>query len=108
MAATHLAADRGGVADQLPAVVAALLRRPGPHLLLGDLNASPAAVAPVLGAAGFTLVDAPPTFPAVDPTAHIDVVAVRGLVPGRVGVPEVWPSRPARPPGGGPPDFRTG
>ncbi|MBW3555544.1 MAG: endonuclease/exonuclease/phosphatase family protein [Actinobacteria bacterium] len=81
VAATHLSIHRPEVHDQLATVVAALVRRPPPLVLLGDLNLLPEEVAPVVEAAGLTLVDGEPTFPAPDPRIRIDHVAIAGLTP---------------------------
>lgn len=82
VAVAHLAVSRPEAEAQLAAVVAALLARPGPHLLMADLNL------PVAEAALGPLVPAPcgPTFPRSAPHACIDVVAAAGLAvgPGRV------------------------
>jgi endonuclease/exonuclease/phosphatase family metal-dependent hydrolase len=68
IAATHLGI-RGDATPQLPVAVRALLDRPGPRLLLGDLNLTRPDVAPL------RLVDAPPAFPASRPRRAIDHVA---------------------------------
>ncbi len=86
VAATHLSIHRPEVHDQLATVVAALVRRPAPLLLLGDLNLLPEEVAPVVEAAGFTLVGGEPTFPAPEPRIRIDHLAVAGLRPGQATV----------------------
>lgn len=67
---------RGDAREQLPTVVGALLERPGPHVLLGDMNldARDLVVAPL------TLARSAPTFPAHRPRRTIDHVAVAGLV----------------------------
>ena len=69
IAATHLGI-RGDAEPQLPVVVRALLDRPGPRLLLGDLNLERPDVSPL------HLVDAPPAFPAHRPHRAIDHVAL--------------------------------
>ena len=75
--ATHLSIHRPEVHDQLQAVVDLLVARPGPHVLVGDLNLLPEEVAPVVEAAGLTLADvAVPTFPRNDPRIRIDHVAL--------------------------------
>jgi endonuclease/exonuclease/phosphatase family metal-dependent hydrolase len=81
VAATHLGL-RGDATLQLPRVVGALLARPGPHLLLGDLNLERDAV----DAGALELVDAGPTFPSDRPRRRIDHVAVSGLAVSRVAV----------------------
>lgn len=86
VAATHLSIHRPEVLDQLATVVAALAMRPPPLLLLGDLNLLTEEVAPVVGAAGLTLVGGEPTFPAPEPRIRIDHLAVAGLTPGPASV----------------------
>ncbi|MDP9441498.1 MAG: endonuclease/exonuclease/phosphatase family protein, partial [Actinomycetota bacterium] len=81
VAATHLSIHRPEVHDQLVAVVEALIRRPPPHVLLGDLNLLTEEVAPVVEAAGLSLVGGEPTFPASAPRIRIDHVATAGLTP---------------------------
>lgn len=78
VAVTHLstAPDRSG--RQLATVLAALDRRPGPHLLAGDLNRRPDQL-DGLRAAGFEVAGGDPTWPAAAPRYRIDHVAVRGL-----------------------------
>jgi len=86
--ATHLSIRRPEVHDQLEAVMAALVARPGPLLLIGDLNLLPEEVAPVVERHGMTLAPAnQPTFPRREPRIRIDHVAVRGLT---MAVPEVF------------------
>lgn len=65
----------GDATTQLPFVVGALLERPGPHLLLGDLNLQRAKV----DVAPLTLLESAPTFPAHAPRRAIDHIAVSGL-----------------------------
>ncbi len=80
VATTHLSIHHEEAPTQLEAVVAALVARPPPRLLLGDLNLRPEDVAPVVDAGGLTLADpAHPTFPASAPRIRIDHVAVQGL-----------------------------
>ena len=77
--ATHLSIHRPEVHDQLRQVVDRLVGRPGPHVLVGDLNLLPEEVAPVVEAAGLTLADVGvPTFPRREPRIRIDHVAVSG------------------------------
>lgn len=79
VAVTHLstAQDRSG--RQVAVVLDALDRRPGPHLLAGDLNRRPEQL-DGLRVAGFQLADGGgPTWPARRPRYRIDHVAVRGL-----------------------------
>lgn len=92
VASVHLH-NRGWIAArQLPVVLDRLLRRPGPHVLLGDLNAGPDEIGPTVAAAGFASVAAPPTFPTRGATQHIDWIAVRGLTADRPEVPSIWAS----------------
>jgi endonuclease/exonuclease/phosphatase family metal-dependent hydrolase len=80
VAATHLSVHPAESHEQLVAVVTALVARPLPRLLLGDLNLGPHEVAPTLDAAGMALVDpSRPTYPAHDPRLRIDHAAVAGL-----------------------------
>jgi endonuclease/exonuclease/phosphatase family metal-dependent hydrolase len=65
---------------QLEAVLGALAGRPGPRLLLGDLNLGPEVAGPILERAGYTMAMAGPTFPAGEPRRTLDYVAVAGLV----------------------------
>ena len=75
--ATHLSIHRPEVHHQLTAVVELLVARPGPHVLVGDLNLLPEEVAPVVERVGLTLADeTAPTFPRGDPRIRIDHVAV--------------------------------
>jgi len=92
VAATHLHNRREPALAQLDVVIEALLERPGPHLLLGDLNLGPDPVMQRLEAAGFTTVDSPPTFPTQRPTRRIDWIAGRGVDLRAPLVPPVWSS----------------
>ncbi|MBA3303539.1 MAG: endonuclease/exonuclease/phosphatase family protein [Actinomycetota bacterium] len=78
---------RGEGSSQLSAVIAALAERPGPHVLLGDLNLRPAKVAPTVESAGFRLVGGDLTFPADHPDRRIDHVALAGLAESAVVTP---------------------
>jgi endonuclease/exonuclease/phosphatase family metal-dependent hydrolase len=92
VAATHLGL-RGDARLQLPVLLAALLDRPGPHVLLGDLNLEREDV----DVEPLALVDAAPTFPSMAPTRRIDHVATSGLTVSRVAVlrrPPVSDHRP--------------
>ena len=92
VAATHLSTRRPEAIAQLEAVMAALVARPGPHVLLGDLNLGPDEVQPMVDAAGLTLADpAVPSYPASAPRRRIDHVAVSGL---SVEAVEVLPAAP--------------
>lgn len=79
IAATHLSTDRSVSSIQLPKVLDSLSTRPGPHLLLGDLNRHRGQVILHTGKKLFDLVDGPPTYPASIPKRSIDHIAVRGL-----------------------------
>ena len=72
--ATHLGL-RGQAKGQLPILLDALRARPGPRVLLGDLNLHPEDVV----APGFTRVEGGPTFPAKAPRRAIDHVLLDGL-----------------------------
>lgn len=80
---THLQNRRDGrpdeAPDQLDELLAALADRPGPAVLMGDLNLRPEVVSPRLAAAGMLTVPSTPTFPADRPRLRIDWIAVRGL-----------------------------
>jgi|GEM_PF-770734 len=84
----HLAHDAPA---QLRAVLDALVARPAPRVLLGDLNLGPPAVEPILAAAGFALVEHGPTYPADMPRLRLDHVAVDGLVVRRAWVAQRAP-----------------
>ena len=77
VAATHLSIHQEESAAQLETLVQLVRDRPGPWLLLGDLNRYPDQLDAL---AGFEVADmAEPTFPAHAPVARIDHVAVSGL-----------------------------
>jgi endonuclease/exonuclease/phosphatase family metal-dependent hydrolase len=76
VAATHLGL-RGAGKAQLPLLVEHLRRRPGPRLLLGDLNLHPE---DVVVPPGWTRPSGGPTFPATSPRREIDHVLLDGLV----------------------------
>lgn len=76
----HLHLVRSVSAAQLEVLVARLTARPGPHVLMGDLNRWSGWVAPTAAAVGLSLVaDGGPTHPAARPVRRIDHVAVGGL-----------------------------
>lgn len=89
VAVCHLGLVPGEAETQLVAALARLAGRPGPRVLLGDLNLPPEPVQPLVEAAGFTLTGGPPTFPGHQPARRIDHVALAGLVPTAVVVPAV-------------------
>lgn len=79
VAVTHLSVRTHVARLQLEAVLALLLERRPPLVLLGDLNLTPRLVTPAVAAAGLTLADAAaPTFPAAKPRLRIDHVAASG------------------------------
>lgn len=80
VACAHLHLVRTVSHTQLERVVAALACRPGPHVLLGDLNRQPSWVGPTVAAAGLDLLDDDtPTHPAEAPERRIDHVASAGV-----------------------------
>lgn len=79
VAATHLSFRKGEGTVQLEALVSRLGQRPGPRVLLGDLNLDPELAEPILLAAGYTVPATDPTFPATTPRRRIDFVALQGL-----------------------------
>jgi endonuclease/exonuclease/phosphatase family metal-dependent hydrolase len=88
VAVTHLSRNRERSAVQLDVVCDALLARPGPHVLLGDLNRRDHEVGR-LAERGFTVAGGPPTYPAGDPRLRIDHVAVTGLAIVSIEAPPV-------------------
>jgi endonuclease/exonuclease/phosphatase family metal-dependent hydrolase len=90
VAATHLSVRLVHNEPQLPVVLEVLTAHPRPWLLLGDLNRGPVSVEPHLRRAGFETADtSAPTFPASDPRARIDHVAVAALDVQQVEVVEM-------------------
>ncbi|MFN8051508.1 MAG: endonuclease/exonuclease/phosphatase family protein [Acidimicrobiales bacterium] len=90
VAATHLQNRPSVAVQQLDVVLERLMARPGPHLLLGDLNAGRRLVGPSIEAAGLEALVAPPTFPTRRPVEHIDWIAASGLQLGPPEVPDIW------------------
>jgi endonuclease/exonuclease/phosphatase family metal-dependent hydrolase len=82
--ATHLGL-RGAGEAQLAMLLDALRSRPGPRVLLGDLNLDADVVAGLAGE--FTRVDSGPTWPAKAPRRTIDHVLLDGLTPTAAVVP---------------------
>ncbi|NLA34738.1 MAG: hypothetical protein GX868_03510 [Actinobacteria bacterium] len=80
VAAAHLHNSRAVALLQLEVVLERLRRRPGPHLLLGDLNLKPADAAGQFEAAGFGPLDQPSAFPSPNPTKAIDWIVASGLI----------------------------
>ena len=78
VATTHLGL-RGAAAEELPRVLDALSQRPGPRVVLGDLNLDPGEVDALARAAGFVRVESDKTWPATRPRRTIDHVLVDGL-----------------------------
>ena len=82
VAAVHLHNARAVAVLQLEVVLDRLLRRPGPHLLLGDLNLTSANAASLLEPVGFGPLTQPEAFPSPQPTKAIDWIGGSGLVVG--------------------------
>ena len=87
--ATHLSFRKGEGAAQLEVLLAALAERDGPRLVMGDLNIGPELAIPALTAAGYTVAETGPTFPAGTPRSRIDFIAVAGLDVVSATLPEV-------------------
>ena len=87
--ATHLSFRKGEGAAQLEVLLAALAGRDGPRLVMGDLNIGPELALPALAAAGYTVAETGPTFPAGVPRSRIDFIAVAGLEIVSASLPEV-------------------
>lgn len=79
VAATHLSTQAGLKSEQLEKVASSLNHRPGPRILLGDLNLTSARARPHLEANSLQMTCKVPTFPADEPTRQIDHIAVQGL-----------------------------
>lgn len=92
VAAAHLQHRPWIAEQQLPVVLERLMARPGPHLLLGDLNAGRRVLGPIVRAAGLEPLDAPPTFPTWRPHEHIDWIAASGIDLVDPQVPSIWTS----------------
>lgn len=90
VAATHLQNRRRVAAAQIDVVLERLMARPGPHVLLGDLNAGPDLLGRSMSEHGLIRAESPPTFPTRAPTDSIDWIAVRGLTVRDAEVPDVW------------------
>ena len=89
VAVTHLSRVRDDSARQLDMVLDHLLARPGPHVLLADLNRRDHEVGR-LAERGLAVAGGPPTYPSDAPRLRIDHVAVSNdLTIARVGVPSV-------------------
>jgi endonuclease/exonuclease/phosphatase family metal-dependent hydrolase len=80
VAVTHLQhRPRSNARPQLELVLETLSMRPGPHLLLGDLNLAAGEAVPLLEAAGFTPAPVGFTSPRRAPREQIDWIACRDL-----------------------------
>lgn len=86
VAAVHLHNEPRVASAQLEVVVERLLRRPGPHLLIGDLNLGPGRIGGRLQQAGLSAVGSPHTFPSWEPKRQIDWIVGSGLDVGPVWV----------------------
>lgn len=89
---THLQNAERVAAAQLEVVLDRLVTRPGPLLLLGDMNAPPRIVGPLVEAAGMELAHLPATFPRWAPRLRIDHIASSGLDVEAAELPDVWTS----------------
>jgi endonuclease/exonuclease/phosphatase family metal-dependent hydrolase len=85
---THLSRHRRRATTQLVRCLDELSRRPGPRVLLGDLNLTPRHVLPWSTAAGYHLLEGPLTHSTREPslTARIDHVLVSGATVERAAV----------------------
>jgi len=78
IASTHLTTDRSAVTEQLLALLDVLATRPGPRVLVGDLNLEPVRLLPWLTAEGYRLALGPLTHSVRRPRRQIDHIAVSG------------------------------
>ncbi len=85
---THLSRNRRFTGRQLLRVFETMAARPGPRVLLGDLNLTPAEILPWSTAEGYLLVDGPATHSTRQPrvTRRIDHVLVSGATVTRASV----------------------
>jgi endonuclease/exonuclease/phosphatase family metal-dependent hydrolase len=90
VACCHLGVH-GDAVPQLPAVLHALVQRPAPRALLGDLNLERVDVTPLVAVKGEA------TFPAHRPRRRIDHIALDRLTPSRVEVLHRQPVSDHRP-----------
>jgi endonuclease/exonuclease/phosphatase family metal-dependent hydrolase len=79
VAATHLDFRPALAELQLASVIDALRRRPGPHLLMGDLNLPPSVVVPAVEEVGWSATAGLNTFPLRHPDRTIDYVITHGF-----------------------------
>ncbi len=89
VAATHLQNDRKVARAQLVELLGVLAERPGPLVLLGDLNISPFTVDGVCMELAWEAVANAATFPARSPRTQIDGVVTRGFDLVAAVVPDV-------------------
>ena len=89
VAATHLQNDRRVARTQLVDLLELLDDRPGPTVLLGDLNLPPFVVEGVCSELAWDAIATPATFPARSPRVQIDWVLTRGFELVAVVVPDV-------------------
>ncbi len=89
VAATHLQNDRRVARSQLVELLGRLDSRPGPTVVLGDMNLPPFVVDGVCSELGWDAVATPATFPARSPRVQIDWVLTRGFELVAVVVPDV-------------------
>ena len=72
----HLRHHRAEAPVQLRALLDALAARPGPRMLVGDLNLQPPRARPILEDAGFHVAGALLTFPAANARIKLDYIAL--------------------------------
>jgi endonuclease/exonuclease/phosphatase family metal-dependent hydrolase len=93
IASTHLQNERRGdpqpplAIQQLTETLTTLGTRPGPRLVLGDMNLEDDVVVPVFETAGLFAVPTTPTFPSDRPSSTPDHVAVHGVSVEAASVP---------------------
>lgn len=90
VAATHLQNDPDIAPRQLEVVLDRLLRRPGPRLLMGDLNVGPAAIGARLASDGLRPGASVATFPVWRPRSAIDWIAADGRRLEGVEAADIW------------------
>lgn len=90
VAATHLQNRPDVAVRQLEVVLDRLTARPGPRVLLGDLNVGRGRVGQRIEEAGLVPARGGPTFPTHAPTETIDWIAADGLELGPPEVLDVW------------------
>lgn len=90
VAAMHLQNRKRVAAAQIDVVLDRLMARPGPHIVMGDLNAGPELLGRSMAGHGLVRVESPPTFPTRAATDSIDWIALKGLSVRDADVPDVW------------------